>query len=302
MYGIQRLLKLHKLMKPADDAGSNTGGTGTGSAALGAGEGDGKVGEGDAGKVGGESQPPAKTEPEGKPAGMSEGDAKLLKEVMKLKSKVADSETALREARERLSSYDGVDAAKAKQLLEKEKDTERQAAESRGEYDRLVKQMGERHTEEMKVANAALAVANGSTSVLQLQIAELTVGNAFGVSQFVAGDLTLTPSKARVIYGNHFEFKDGRVVGYDKPVGASERTVLVDSTGEPLVFDDAMRKLVDADPDRDQLLRSKAKAGASSSTVAKGSARAVADADRAARSSMSPSEKIAAGLKQLVKV
>jgi hypothetical protein len=42
--------------------------------------------------------------------------------------------------------------------------------------------------------------------------------------------------------------------------------VLVDSKGEPLVFDVALAKLVDADPDKDTLIKSKLRAGAGSHT------------------------------------
>lgn len=97
-------------------------------------------------------------------------------------------------------------------------------------------------------------------------ISELTVGSAFAQSQFIRDELALTPSKTRVVYGNHFEFVDGKVVAFDKPAGAANRTPLVDAQGEPLAFEAALKKIVDADPDRDQLLRSKMKQGAASTT------------------------------------
>ena len=39
------------------------------------------------------------------------------------------------------------------------------------------------------------------------------------------------------------------------------REPLVTSSGEPLSFDEAMKRIIEADPDRERLLRSKSKAG-----------------------------------------
>lgn len=99
---------------------------------------------------------------------------------------------------------------------------------------------------------------------MQAQIVELTVGHSFDNSGFIRDEMVLTPRKARVVYGDHFDVEDGRLVGYDKPRGTGERTKLVDGKGEPLGFEEAMRKIVEIDPDRDNLLKSKLKQGADS--------------------------------------
>lgn len=299
MTKIQRLMKLHRLMSPAGEGGSNTGGTGTGEGTEGnageGGEGEKKEGEGEGeGTKAGEGD-------EGKKSGMSDGDAKLLKDVMKLKGQATTLAAELAAAKAALKDYDGLDPAKVRQLVAAEEEAKRKDAEARGEYDRLVAQMGERHKTEMAGANAQMSTISGENTVLKQQIADLTVGNAFGTSAFVSSELTLTPAKARVIYGSHFEFKDGKVVGYDKPAGASERTMLVDSSGSALGFDEAMRALIEADPDRDQLKRSKAKPGAGSSTTTKGNKAVTEAAAAAATSKLTGAEKIAAGLKALAK-
>ncbi|HHJ4449796.1 TPA: hypothetical protein ACQJMR_005500, partial [Raoultella ornithinolytica] len=80
----------------------------------------------------------------------------------------------------------------------------------------------------------------------------------------------MTPAKARVIYGSHFEIgEDGQVVGYDKPAGAKDRAVLVDGQGNPLAFESAIERILRADPEADALLRSEAKQGAHSKTTTK---------------------------------
>lgn len=290
---IKKLMMLHRLMNAAGEHGSDAGGTGTGSGAAG--------GTTDSGAAGGTAD--SGNDGQGKggegQTSISDSEAKLVKDLMRHKSRAKELEAQLAKAGETIKQFEGIDPVKVRELLKEKQEEELRRAESRGEYDRILKQMADRHKEETASLNQILESERTKGTTLQAQIAELTVGNAFASSKFVSEDLTLTPAKARVIYGQHFEFKDGKVVGYDKPVGASERTVLVDSTGEPMSFDAALRKLVESDPDRDQLIRTKAKAGASSSTTLKGAKAAAASAASSSNRSLSPAEKIAAGLKAL---
>jgi hypothetical protein len=104
---------------------------------------------------------------------------------------------------------------------------------------------------------------------LKGQISNLTVGSAFAQSTYIKDDLVIPPSKVKSLYGSHFEFQDGRAVAYDKPAGVAERTMLVDAKGDPLDFESAIKKIIDADPDRDQLLKSKIKPGSGSRPTTK---------------------------------
>ena len=70
----------------------------------------------------------------------------------------------------------------------------------------------------------------------------------------------------RSFFGPHFEYDGEQVVAYDKPAGQKGRVVLMDAKGDPLPFETALRKLVDADEDRDTILTSKTKTGAGSKT------------------------------------
>lgn len=204
----------------------------------------------------------------------------------------------LAEVQGKLKLFDGIDLVAHKAAQAEAAEVERKRAIAAGEFERLTTQMATTHAAEQRTAAEKIAAAESGNAALQKQIADLTVGSSFTGSKFVTEDLTLTASKARVIYGAHFEFKDGNVVGYDKPAGASDRTMLVTSTGAPLGFEDALKKIVDADPDKDQLIRSKMKAGAGSTTTTKGAAKKVGE-DQS--SLLSPMSKITAGLKTLAK-
>ncbi|EIZ8992674.1 hypothetical protein MQ572_004208, partial [Cronobacter sakazakii] len=164
--------------------------------------------------------------------------------------------------------------ARARQLLEAEQaaEEERRKAEQaelerRGEFDAVKKQMIEAHQAELAKRDERYSALESENAALRAQLVEMTVGASFSSSTFLREKVLMTPAKARVIYGSHFEVgEDGSVVGYDKPVGQKERAVLVDGEGKPLPFESAIERILRADPEADALLRSEAKQGAGSNS------------------------------------
>jgi hypothetical protein len=244
----------------ADGQGQGAGGTGSteqteaekaaaAAAAAGSGEGD------DAGKP--------------KP---TDAEAKLIKEVMNKKTALQATQTELNEVKARLAAFDGLDAAELRSLLDEKKVLETRKLEEKGEWDRLKAQMAEENKKVVDGVTEQLTAANARAATLANQVAELTVGGAFNGSTYIREQLTLPATKARALYGSHFQYdaEKGAVVAFDKAAGAAERTVLVDSQGEPLSFELALKKLVDADPDRDQITRSTIKPGSGSKSTEKG--------------------------------
>jgi hypothetical protein len=288
---LMRLMKLHRLYRaPAGDGGSDDGGGKTAEQIAAEKAAADKAAADEAARKAAEEA--AKNKP-------SDAEAALIKDVMKQKEARQAAEAKLVEIQKQLEQFTGIDPVKVKALLQQQEEEERKKLEAKGEYERLTAQMAERHKEETAALRKQIEDAQAGTAGLQRQIAEITVGSSFTGSKFVSEELTLTPAKARVVYGTHFEFKDGKVVGYDKPTGASDRTVLVDSTGNPLAFDEALKKIVEADPDKDHLIRSKARPGANSNS-SKANARA-ADAGGDGKKELTSIEKIAAGLKAIAK-
>lgn len=203
---------------------------------------------------------------DGKP---TDAEAKLIKEVMDKKGKIKEQGEKIASLEARLKKFEGIDVDAVNALLKEKQDAETAQLEAKGEWGRLKEQMVSQHAQEVGTIKEQLSNTQAEVQRLQGVIAELTVGNAFSSSQFIKDDLTMPVGKTRVLYGNHFEFKDGQVVAFDKPAGAAERTMLVDAKGEPLSFEAALKKIVDADPDRDQILRSKMRQGAGSKTAGK---------------------------------
>lgn len=243
-----------------DAAGDGTeggagGGTGEGGSGEGTGAGEG-TGSGEGGSGSGESK-------------ISDSEAKLLKEVMQKKKALAEATDNIKKLNEKLAQFDGIDPVAVRELLNQKKTEETKQLEAKGEWDRLRAQIVEEHNKEKLTLSERVSAAEKALQDSQRVISELTVGNAFAQSQFIREELALTPSKTRVVYGAHFDYVDGQVVAYDKPAGSPNRTQLIDAKGDPLSFEAALKKIVDADPDRDQLLRSKMKQGAGSNTDVK---------------------------------
>lgn len=247
----------------ADDAGDGGNGGATTPPAGGDGEGaTPPAGTGDAGGDGEGKTPP----PAGKKT-PSDEEARLLKENMKRKEENAelkkrlDSVSAIQSQLEELG---GLDALKA--LVQDKRTTEEKALEAKGDWERLKARMQEENNKKLTEAATAAETLKAELEASKKQINELTIGSKFGQSKFIGEDLTLTPTKARALYGSHFDYVDGKVVGYDKPRGEANRTMFVDNMGNPVDFDEAMKKIVDSDPEKEYLYKSKMAAGAGSDT------------------------------------
>jgi len=163
-----------------------------------------------------------------------------------------------------LKKFEGIDPEAVKKLLTEKTEAERTAAEKRGEFDRVKQMMADEHAKEVKKIKDDLEAERAAKASLLDNIGELTIGQAFSTSEFVTKDLVLPPSKARQVYGANFELDGTTIVAYDRPKGAGERTKLVDASGKPLPFDEAIKRIVSADPDHKQILKSKMAPGAGS--------------------------------------
>lgn len=197
----------------------------------------------------------------------NETEAQLLAELMKEKKKRKDTEA-------RLAEFDGIDPKSIKDLIadaakrKKDKeDADRDAAEKAGDFERAKKMMADSHAAEIKKVNDENDELKRQLGIAKKDVDDLTIGAAFSNSPFITDDLVLSSDIARSVFGEYCEREDGRIVFYDKPRNSKERTKLVAGDGDPLGFDDAVRKLVEGRSDKDKLLRSKMKQGANSKTT-----------------------------------
>lgn len=218
--------------------------------------------------------------------GTTEAEAKLVKEVMAKKQRIADQsaeieslKTKLEETSKTLKSFEGIDVDQVKKLIEADGERKKQKLKDASDWDALEKSLAESHENEKKQMAAAHQEAldkvksESATSLEELtkkfnsasgQIEELTVGASFSNSQFVKDSLIPSATKIRKLYGEHFDVVEGSIVAFDKPRGSEARTKLVDAAGKPLSFNEALGKIVDSDPDKNTILRSKVKPGSGS--------------------------------------
>lgn len=183
-----------------------------------------------------------------------------------------DKKTKLKDAETRLKEFDGIDPAKYRDLVAKEAAAEQAAAEAKGDFDRVKQMMADAHKTEKAGLEAQVADLQAQLASKDTVIDELTVGSAFSTSSFIRDSLVPSPTQARKLYGDFVSSEGGVVVVYDKPATDTTRTKLVDGSGNPLPFDAALAKIIEADPDKKSVLRAKAKPGAGSTTTPAASA------------------------------
>jgi len=195
---------------------------------------------------------------------LTDQEAALLKENLKKKEKLEQLTQELSQAKDKLKEFEGLDAAEIKAMIAERKQNEERELEQKGDYERLKQRMADEHTKVVTGLQDQIKALSEQLGQSTSQINELTIGTQFNNSAYIKEKLILTPSKAKALYASHFEFENGAVVGYDKPRGAAGRTAFVDAVGNPLAFDEVVTKLVEADPEKDSLLRSLVKTGANS--------------------------------------
>lgn len=186
-------------------------------------------------------------------------DNGLLAEVMAKKNKIKELEATI-------ARFEGIDPDAVRALLDEKRKAELSAEEAKGNFERVKEMMAEEHTKDKKSLQDTIADLQKALEGANGTINDLTVGRSFSESKFIGEDLVLPRAKARAIYSGHFDVVDGQIVGFDKPVGAKERTQLIDAAGKPVSFDEAIKRIIDADPEKESLYRDKAKVGAGSTS------------------------------------
>lgn len=193
-------------------------------------------------------------------AAAAKGDDKgLLREVMDKKNKIKDLEA-------QLQKFNGIDPDAVRALLDEKRNAELAAEEAKGNFARVKEMMVSEHDKALKAAQEQIEALQKALGDKDSTINDLTVGRSFSESKFIGEDLVLPRAKARAIYSSHFEVVDGQIIGYDKPASAKDRTEIVGADGKPVAFDEAIKRIIDADPEKESLYRDKSKPGAGSST------------------------------------
>jgi len=200
--------------------------------------------------------------------------ATLLKDTMKHKAGKKNAEEALAALQKTLAETlgDGVALEDVKRVLAERKTAEEEALKKAGDFEALKSRTVSEHRKEVDALlgkhGATVKELTSKLEGAESEIRRLLVTNSFASSRFLADELLLTPAKAEKLYGDSFkvEEKDGRrvVVAYlnGEPLAGSD--------GKPLPFEDAFKEIIGRDPERDSIIKPKAKGGAGSGNENKG--------------------------------
>jgi hypothetical protein len=212
------------------------------------------------------SEPPVIEPPLTPDASTSENEAKLLKEVMKRKAKEQEQIAEIASLKEQITQFADINVEEVKAMLATKKDADVKRLEDQGAWDSLKIQMKDEQSKIVKQKDDLILELQSKLGLQNAAIDKLTLGSAFENSKFIDSELALPSSKAKIIYGDYFEIKGDKIVGYNKSSDHADRAMLVNVDGDSLAFEDAIKKIIDADPDRDMLIKSKSKQGSNSIT------------------------------------
>lgn len=219
--------------------------------------------------------------------GMDPEKRKLLQESMSRKEKIRELNSQLESTsgeREELQTklsdlekkLEGIDLDKYQELVSQEKDGKKRKMAEEGKYEELeetiraeadsrVEQVQQEADTKNQEMSSTIEDLQSQLSGRDSQLKSLVVDSEFGQSTYIRENLVPSPSKVQKIYGEHFEVgEDGKMVAYDKPKGAEGRTKIVDKEGKSVAFNEALQRIIAADPDKDSITRSKVKSGSDS--------------------------------------
>lgn len=204
-----------------------------------------------------ETKEPEKKAEAQEPPKTTDSEAKLLKEVMKRKEREKELEAKLKQ-------FEGVDINEVKKMLEEKELRKVKELEEKGQWEALKSQMVEASTKAIKEKEDRIVELMAHIEQSNKIVEKLTIDANFSSAKFISEETTLSPTKAKKIYGEYFEIENGSVVAYNKPAGESGRAPLIDGNGDNLSFNEAIAKIIESDPDKETILKSKIKNGSNS--------------------------------------
>lgn len=195
------------------------------------------------------------------PSGPSEREQQLARDLEALQARLAAFGEADPEEIANLRKMKDEQKAREAEAAKKAKDEEERRLRDAGQFEALRERMAEEHKREMEAARGQVTELDTTVNSLKTQIESLTMGAAFGSSRFLSEETIIGPSKARIIYGAYFDVEGGNLVPYNAPRGSDKRVKIVDARGQPKNFEEAIKEIIEADSDRDRILRPRQKAG-----------------------------------------
>lgn len=211
-------------------------------------------------------------------------------------ARAKELEEKLAAAESEAKKYEGIDPEKAKAAMtaaeqaEKARiEAEKERAKAEGDFEKLREIQQKEVDAQVTAANERAEKAEAAAKAANEKLDAVTLESAFGNSTFLSDETVLSGANAKRLYGDYVDIEDGKAIVYDKPRGAEKRGKVMDTKGNALSFDEAIKQVVNSDPDKDSFLKSKTKPGASSSS----------EEGKPKAPTQTRQERIAAGLRKL---
>jgi hypothetical protein len=198
-------------------------------------------------------------------AGAGGGELAVLKaELAKEKAKRAAAEATAQK-------FKGIDPEKAAQDAKDVAASKAAAAaaelakaEVEGNWERMREIMNTERDQREAVISAERDAALAEAATVKSDLAKSRLATAFASSKFLSTETILSGVSAERLFGDYVDADETGLVFYNSARGSSARTKLVDAKGEPLDFESAMRKVIEANVDKDVFLRAKTIPGSGS--------------------------------------
>ena len=175
--------------------------------------------------------------------------------IKRLNYEAMDRRKSLTEAQEKLKAFDGMDAAAAKQALDNLSKIDQKKLIDAGEVDKVRGEINAswegRFSEQQKL-----------TEALQGQLNAELIGGNFARSKVIAEKLAIPADMVQAAFGSAFKVEGGKLVAYGKDGAAIYSKA---NPGQHADFDEALSALVDAYPNKDQILRGNGASGSGAS-------------------------------------
>lgn len=184
---------------------------------------------------------------DGKDIAFDAGEA--LSKISSLNAEAKTHREAKEQAQNLLKDFDGLDAAKAREALQKLGDIDSKKLIDAGEVDKVRQQLTEQlkgtYDQQINQLKGDLEKANGALN------GEL-IGGGFTRSKFIQDNISVPVDMIQAQFGSAFKVEEGKLVAY----GADGQKILSrEKFGEPASFDEAIQNLVNAYPNKDLILK-----------------------------------------------
>ena len=189
-------------------------------------------------------------------------------EIKSLKQQAKEREEKAAEMAKKLKEFEEKQSAEELAKLEEEKDfdgvKQRIIEQAKLEKEAAVNEVTSTLSEKIESLQEAL---NEQESHLKTLVFDAEFGKA---SDYLNKETVLTTSIAKRAYSGYMEIQDGKAVWYDAPKGSEKRTALVGADGNSVSAVEALKEIINKDPDNDSIIRSKIVPGSGSDTQKSG--------------------------------